>query len=216
MTNYIEYIFTNYAIPGIESLLVILVGIIAYHLFQKTVRKLSKKGFIAYQLQVMLIMICKILVVVIVFLTILGLMGVSVSAFWAALSGVLVLLSLGFVAVWSVLSNILCSILLVIFAPFRIGDEIEVQDTSAAISMRGRVLSMNMMFTTIESDDEDDEQHTVMVRIPNNLFFQKYVRRWEGESTRSLKSYLAKQRVKLKEEEREQQLHQQDSYSNGD
>jgi len=120
---------------------------------------------------------------------VLGLFGISVASFWAALSGVLVLLAIGFVAVWSLLSNLLCSVLLIIFAPFRIGDEIEVQDPASPVTVRGRVRDINLMFTTLVMTDENGEES--LLRAPNNIFFQKYIRTWESRHSQSIRHYMA-------------------------
>lgn len=192
--DYLYTLFDKYALPALESLAVLVVAAILYTLIIRTLGRLANQGLIAHQLQVTLHRITRWLLILIVLLLILGTFGVSVTSFWAALSGVLVLVAVGFVAVWSVLSNVLCSILLVIFSPFRIGDEIEIQDTSSTLTLRGKVVAINMFFTTLESDEhvaDGEAQEKVIVQVPNNLFFQKFVRCWPGEKTSSLKRYLA-------------------------
>lgn len=198
--TYLNPLLENYAVPAMEALAVMVAGVILYTLFYRATYRLGAKGLIPLQLESTLIKIAKWLLIIVVILIILGLFGVSVASLWTALSGVLVLVALGFVAVWSVLSNILCSVLLVIFAPFRIGDDIEIQDPAANITLRGRVVGMNMIFTTVESLNPDDAASLIMVRIPNNLFFQKYVRCWPGAEGRSLKNYLADEHKRVKEE----------------
>ena len=61
----------------------------------------------------------------VIFLLILQQIGVSMNSVWAVLSAVVAMIAIGFVAVWSVLSNLLCTVMLLIFQPFRVGDEIE-------------------------------------------------------------------------------------------
>ena len=88
----------------------------------------------------------------------------------------------------------MCSILLIIFAPFRIGDEIEIQEPSANFSVRGKVVSINMLFTSLEvSDDISSNTVSNILRVPNNTFFQKYIRCIPGDGTESLKKYMARQ-----------------------
>lgn len=184
----------EYALPGLETLAVLIAGAVLYSLIIRAIGKLAGKGLISYQLHTTLTRITRWLIAIVVLLLVLGLFGVSVTSFWAALSGVLVLVALGFVAVWSVLSNVLCSVLLVIFAPFRIGDEVEVMDTGSTLTLRGKVVDINMFFTTLESPSSeavDEQVRGMVVRVPNNLFFQKYLRCWPGEQTSSLKRYLA-------------------------
>ena len=197
MNNYQETLYNllgEYALPALETLAVLIAGAVLYSLITHAIGKLAVRGLIAYQLNLTLNRITRWLMAIVVLLVVLGLFGVSVTTFWAALSGVLVLVALGFVAVWSVLSNVLCSVLLVIFAPFRIGDEVELMDTVSTVRLRGKVVDINMFFTTLESvsteESSEHERNTIM-RVPNNQFFQKYLRRWPGEETSSLKHYLA-------------------------
>ena len=182
----------HYGMPLLQSLTASVIAWIVFYLFSRGLSRLAAKGLIPSDLRRILHSLGKWLTFIILLLVILGLFGISVASFWAALSGVLVMVALGFVAVWSVLSNLLCSVLLIIFAPFRIDDEIEIQDPAAPIKVRGRVLDINLMFTSLRVLDEHAEvAEESLLRIPNNLFFQKYVRTWQGKHSQSIKSYLA-------------------------
>ncbi|MEM7577364.1 MAG: mechanosensitive ion channel domain-containing protein [Planctomycetota bacterium] len=87
--------------------------------------------------------------------------------FWAAATAALTLVAVGFVAVWSVLSNVLCSLILLATRTFRVGDHIMLPSESA----QGTVREINLIHTTLRDDDGQ------LFHIPNNLFFQKVVRR---------------------------------------
>jgi len=181
-----------YAAPSIKTLLVIFFAFLVYFVFCRTIKNISAKGYFDYHLTIIVGRIVKAILIVIVILLSLGFFGVSVSTLWAALSGVLALIALGFVAVWSVLSNILCSVLLIVFAPFRIGDEIEIQEPTANFSIRGKVVSINMLMTSLEvADTFNPDAEANIMRVPNNIFFQKYVRCIPGKGTQSLKGYMA-------------------------
>lgn len=139
---------------------------------------------------------------------------------WALLSTMLAALALGFVAAWSVLSNATAAMLILIFRPFRIGDEVEIIELTNGFTVGGRVLDMNLLYTTLEVAPEetavpaappaegmatpplsaeatplppptegspaqphgpDDKQPASgrplrLVRVPNNLFFQRPLR----------------------------------------
>lgn len=86
------------------------------------------------------------------------------------LGGLLGLVAIGFVAVWSTLSNVLCTFLLLLTRPFRIGDEVELVPDP----IRGEVVDLTFFFTTLK----DAEGR--YFRIPNNLFFQRIIRRTPG------------------------------------
>jgi small-conductance mechanosensitive channel len=98
---------------------------------------------------------------------ILGVFGFELGGMWAIISTVLAMVAIGFVAVWSLLSNPSSTFLILLFRPFQIGDDIEL----AGEPVRGRVIDLNYFFTTLLADDGQ------LVQVPNNLFFQKSLRR---------------------------------------
>ncbi len=89
--------------------------------------------------------------------------GIQIGSFWTVVSTVIGLVAIGFVAVWSVLSNLSATFLLLIFQPFRVGDYVAI----VGEEVKGRVIDINFMFTTIRSLSGDTFQ------VPNNQFFQK-------------------------------------------
>ena len=112
----------------------------------------------------------------------LGEFDVPVAALWAVLSTLLAMVAIGFVAVWSVLSNAFCSVILLMFQPFRVGNRIEMPVSGVA----GKVVNFNMLFTTLQADDGD------LIQLPNNTFFQQPVRCRRGDKTVSLDEQLFK------------------------
>ncbi|MEX0937898.1 MAG: mechanosensitive ion channel family protein [Pirellulales bacterium] len=113
------------------------------------------------------------------FVVLLQVAGVLHSVF-AAVSGMLALLAIGFVAVWSVLSNTLCSLILMITRPFRIGDTL----CFPPDELRGRVVNFSMLFTTLETEDG------FTLQVPNNIFFQRPILRKKGEHRINLTDQL--------------------------
>jgi len=187
--THVTALLEKYGPPLLQSFAAIVIAWLVFYLICRAVDKLSNRGLIPTDLRRILHTLLKWLILIVLLLVILGLFGISVASFWAALSGVLVLLAIGFVAVWSLLSNLLCSVLLIVFAPFRIGDEIEIQDPASPVSVRGRVSDINLMFTTLIMIDDSGEES--LLRAPNNVFFQKYIRTWEGRHSQSIRSYMA-------------------------
>jgi small-conductance mechanosensitive channel len=92
----------------------------------------------------------------------------NLSNLWTMIGGVAALIAVGFVAVWSVLSNLSCTVLILFFRPFEVGDEIEFTDPAG---LKGKVVNLNFAYTTLRGDDGR------LVQIPNNLFFQRIVKR---------------------------------------
>jgi small-conductance mechanosensitive channel len=91
--------------------------------------------------------------------------------------GAQILLIIG--AAWSVLSNLFCALLIVIVGPFRLGDYIEVLDTAEKPGAKGRVIDINMLYTTLQ-DAHAPEGAPNLLQIPNSLIFQRVVKRWKG------------------------------------
>lgn len=184
---------TGYAVPVVQSTVVIAAAWFVRRLVTRALGRMAASGYLTDSLHYTAASAVKGLLVVVVVLLMLGFFGVSVTALWAAFSGVAALIAVGFVAMWSVLSNVSCSILLVVFAPFRIGDTIEIQDPTVTVIIRGRVIGMNMMFTTLKAIDEDGNETDQLLRIPNTAFFQRYTRILPGRGVTSLQKYLADQ-----------------------
>lgn len=89
---------------------------------------------------------------------------------YGILAAVLAMVAIGFVAVWSVMSNVSCTLLLIVFKPFRILDEIEFPGEP----VKGRVVDLSLLHTTLKASNG------ATYHIPNNLFFQKVVLRHPG------------------------------------
>ena len=104
--------------------------------------------------------------------------GVSASVLWTALTGFVAVVAIAFFAIWSVLSNIFCAALIFTVGPFRLGDRVEVMESADKPGVRGRVVTINIFYTTLEDLTEGHEG--ALLQIPNSLFFQKVIRRWRG------------------------------------
>jgi small-conductance mechanosensitive channel len=98
---------------------------------------------------------------------------------WTALSGFVAVAAVAFFAMWSVLSNLLCAILIFTVGPFRLGDVVELVDTTDKPGVKGRVIAINLLYTTLV-EAEELGAGSAMVQVPNSLFFQRSVRRWRG------------------------------------
>ena len=114
------------------------------------------------------------------FVLLLEIFGVSLGGLWTVLSAMLAIVGIGFVAVWSILSNTLCTFVILIFHPFAVGDEIEF----AGEPVRGKVVDLNFIYTTLRCEDGSHMQ------VPNNLFFQKVLKRRASGGSISLVAQL--------------------------
>src|SRR5690606_1183274 len=129
-------------------------------------------------------------------------LGVSGTVLWTAFTGFAAVGAVAFFAAWSVLSNIFCTVLILTTRPFRLYDHIEILENGEKPGLKGRVIDVNLVYTTLQEQREDGEKpglngravyvnrvyttlqeqredgSDTVLRVPNNLFFQRTVRRW--------------------------------------
>lgn len=163
--------------------LVLALAWLAIRLLRRLVNRLRDRGVLSGRGELAMRGFGKGAILLVALLLVLENLGVSTGAVWAALSAVAVMVAVGFVAVWSVLSNALCGLLLLIYAPFRIGDEVELYDPSADKGLRGKVIDMNLLFIKLAEPDKGTEDLPAITQVPNNIFFQRAIRRWPGKRT---------------------------------
>jgi len=111
--------------------------------------------------------------------------GVSATVLWTAFSGFVAVAAIAFFAIWSVLSNLLCAVLIMTVGPFRLGDLVELVESFEKPIVKGRVMDINLLYTTLQEVTEEGPGATV--QVPNSLFFQKVVRRWRGAEIPTVK-----------------------------
>jgi small-conductance mechanosensitive channel len=83
------------------------------------------------------------------FMLVLERLGVSAQVLWAALTGFSAVAAIAFFAIWSVLSNMFCALLIFAMGPFRMGDCVEVLESATKPGVRGRVVAINLFYTTL-------------------------------------------------------------------
>lgn len=94
-------------------------------------------------------------------------LGVNVDGLWALLLSMLAVVGVGLLAVWAMVSNVTAHFFILIWKPYELGERIELIPDG----IKGRAVDRSLMFTILREDDGS----TLMV--PNNLFFQRIVRR---------------------------------------
>lgn len=119
------------------------------------------------------------LIYMVAFVAILNRLGVSGSALWGTLTGFIAVGAVAFFAAWSVLSNIFCTLLILTTRPFRLGDYIEILEGGDKPGLRGQVVDIHLIYTTLEETHADGAR--TVLHVPNSQFFQRAIRRWRGE-----------------------------------
>jgi small-conductance mechanosensitive channel len=107
-------------------------------------------------------------------------LGVSGTVLWGAFTGFAAVGAVAFFAAWSVLSNIFCALLIFTTRMFWPGDTVEVLENGEKPGLKGRVMDINLVYTTLLESGSAQEGTTL--KIPNSMFFQRAVRRWHGSS----------------------------------
>lgn len=105
-------------------------------------------------------------------------LGVSGSVLWGAFTGFATVGAVAFFAAWSVLSNLFCALLIYVTRAFRIGDVVELLEPGEKPLMKGRVVDINLVYTTLQ--ESGSAQDGTTLQLPNSLFFQRALRRWHG------------------------------------
>ena len=182
MSRYRSYIpewaheWLDIIVPGLQIVVIVVLAMLLHH----TVRRLLRRAVRHYRLPMELVMpisgVVRWFIIGGAFLMCLERLGVSATVLWAAFSSFAAVGAVAFFAVWSVLSNFFCALLIFTVRPFRIGDYIEIIDSGEKPGARGRVIDINMLFTTLL--DVDAAESNVQLQIPNTLIFQKMVRHW--------------------------------------
>lgn len=177
---------------GMELLgvaVVALVGLVVYLSAKHGLQQMLRREHITQPVYAMGKGLIRWLVVIIVIVVALQQIGVQISHIFTGLLTIAGMVAIGFIAVWSILSNMMCSLLLIVFNTFKIGDEIEVVEPVGGSGLRGKVVSFNVMFTTLDEKVAEGEA-PALTQIPNNIFFQKSLRRRPGQETEGLGQYL--------------------------
>lgn len=163
-------------------LLIVAAALVVSALFKRLINRRLQAQHLAPVMAARLHTLRRWAILVLAVVAVLEVLDVFGSA-WALISAGLAAVAVGFVAAWSVLSNVTSALLLLAFRPFRMGERVELMESGAVPPIGGRVVDMNLMYTTLAveelaagDDDAPDETAHQYLRVPNNLFFQKVIR----------------------------------------
>lgn len=166
-------------VVALQILLILLVAWLLQRLVRRTVTRIGERYPVPPELLLPLRGGLRWLIMVSALIMVLERLGVSAEVLWTALTGFAAVAAVAFFAIWSVLSNLFCALLIFTVGPFRIGDRVKLIDSADKPGVTGRVVAINLLYTTLEETLEDGSPGPLL-QIPNSLFFQKAVRRWRG------------------------------------
>ena len=165
-------------VPGMQILLIVVAAMLLQHFLRRLIKRAGYHYQLPRELLVPLNGLLRWTILVSALLLVLERMGVSATVLWTAFTGFATVGAVAFFAAWSVLSNLFCALLIFTVGPFRVGDTIELLDTADKPGARGRVLDINLLYTTLEDSTADASGS--LLQIPNALIFQRVVRRWRA------------------------------------
>ena len=165
-------------VPGAQIALIVLLALLLQHLVLRIVRRASTHYRFPDELLLPITTVVRWLTMGGALLLILERLGVSASVLWTAFTSFAAVGAVAFFAAWSVLSNLFCAFLIFAVGPFRVGDHIELLDTAEKPGALGRVVDINMLYTTLEDLNAAEPQ--TLLQIPNALIFQRVLRRWRA------------------------------------
>lgn len=165
-------------IPAVEVVMIVLGAWLLMRLAHKLIDRVTTKYGLPVNMASLFLRVVGALVYLGALLWALERMGVSGAVLWTAFTGFATVGAVAFFAAWSVLSNLFCTLLIYITKSFRIGDTVELLEAGDKPGMKGRVVEINPVYTTLL--ESGDQQNGTTLQLPNSLFFQRVVRRWHG------------------------------------
>jgi small-conductance mechanosensitive channel len=171
------------ALPIGRLLLIVAGAWLLRKLVRVLIAHLGKRAIFPPELIVGLRRVASFVITAAALLLILEQLGVSATVLWTALTGFVAVGAVAFFAAWSVLSNIFCTFLIIATRPFRLHDHIELIENGEKPGLRGQVVDINVIYTTLREIAQDGNGETgALLKIPNSLFFQRAIRRWGDQS----------------------------------
>lgn len=164
-------------VPGGQIALILVAAWLLQNLLGRLLTRAGRHYQIPLELQMPIHGLMRWTIFAATVLLVLERLGVSATVLWTGFTGFATVGAVAFFAAWSVLSNLFCAFLIFTVGPFRLGDTIELLDTAEKPGAKGRVVDINLLYTTLE--DATRGQTGVLLQIPNALIFQRVLRRWE-------------------------------------
>jgi len=168
-------------VPGVQIAFILLAAWLLQNLLGRLLTRAGRHYQIPLELQMPIHGLMRWTILAAALLLVLERLGVSATVLWTGFTGFATVGAVAFFAAWSVLSNLFCAFLIFTVGPFRLGDTIELIDTADKPGAKGRVVDINLLYTTLE--DATEGHGGALLQIPNTLVFQRVLRRWEAGTT---------------------------------
>jgi small-conductance mechanosensitive channel len=172
----IDLIVAWLSTTGLRILITAGLGLILLMIVHSALSGVFRRARLAPQISATITKTISMVLLLVVVLVTLEQADLNLNVVWGVLTASFAMVAIGFVAVWSVLSNSLCTLILMMARPFRIGDEIEIIEATGGGGLRGRVVDLNLMYATLEEQDKDGDGQPQTVRVPANVLITKSIR----------------------------------------
>jgi small-conductance mechanosensitive channel len=166
-------------VPGLQIVGILVVAWLLQYLLRRLVTRVGQRYQLPTDLVAPVRNMLRYLIYGAAFLLVMERLGVSATVLWTGFTGFVTVAAVAFFAAWSVLSNLFCAVLIFSTRPFRLGDVVELIDSGDKPGIKGRVIDIQLVYTTLE--DVTAEHAGALLQVPNALFFQKSLRRWRTD-----------------------------------
>ena len=159
----------EYKIQIIESVVSIIILIIASRIFQRIIDKFGIK-YSYHKTRIKIVKKISNFILSVVFIGILLLVwGIAPSQLAAYIASLLTVVGVAFLAQWSIISNITSTLIIFFNHQVNIGDSIVILDKDYQVS--GEISDIGIFFIIIKVN------HNEYVSLPSNVFMQKMVKK---------------------------------------
>ncbi|MEH6415778.1 mechanosensitive ion channel domain-containing protein [Pseudomonas sp. CGJS7] len=162
-----------------EALAILVAAWLLTTLLRQLLKRLSTRYDLAPAFAIGVRRVLSTVIYITALLLLLNRLGIPGSVVWTTLTGFVAVGAVAFFAAWSVLSNIFCALLILTTRPFRLYDYIEVLEGGDKPGLRGRVIDINFVYTTLQETHANGDD--TVLQVPNSQFFQRTTRRWRQE-----------------------------------
>ncbi|MDR2870938.1 MAG: mechanosensitive ion channel family protein, partial [Xanthomonadaceae bacterium] len=170
----------NIIVPTGQVLLIQLIVSVLHAMLRRLFRRVEDRYSLPSEMMMGIRRITSFLIYSGALLLILERLGVSGTVLWTAFTGFAAVAAVAFFAAWSVLSNIFCTLLIFTTRPFRINDYVEILENGEKPGLKGKIIDINLIYSTLQEPAKDGMDTETVLQVPNNLFFQRILRRWRG------------------------------------
>lgn len=165
-------------LPALQVLLVLAAAVLLQRLLRRLIRRVAASYHLPAEFNVLTLRLSSFVVFGSALLMALERLGVSSAVLWGAFTSFAAVGAVAFFAAWSVLSNVFCSLLIFTTRLLRLGDHVEVLENGDKPGLKGRVIDINLIYTTL--DESGDAGQGTLLKVPNSLLFQRMLRQWHG------------------------------------